>query len=66
MNPAMNVEQTPLSGVVILTPARFGDARGFFAESWNRKRMAEAGLAVMRCNQGALQRLLDGLGRLIE
>ncbi|QBR29959.1 MULTISPECIES: lipid IV(A) 3-deoxy-D-manno-octulosonic acid transferase [Pseudomonas] len=28
--------------------------------------MAEAGLAVMRRNQGALQRLLDGLGRLIK
>jgi 3-deoxy-D-manno-octulosonic-acid transferase len=29
------------------------------------QRMAEAGLAVMRRNQGALQRLLDGLARLI-
>ncbi|MNJ81159.1 hypothetical protein D3C77_798290 [compost metagenome] len=30
------------------------------------QRMAEAGLKVMRTNQGALQRLLEGLGRLIE
>lgn len=30
------------------------------------QRMAEAGLEVMRRNQGALQRLLDGLGRLID
>ena len=30
------------------------------------QRMAEAGLAVMRRNQGALQRLLDGLARLIQ
>ncbi|MFJ2283682.1 lipid IV(A) 3-deoxy-D-manno-octulosonic acid transferase [Pseudomonas sp. NPDC087803] len=30
------------------------------------QRMAEAGLAVMRRNQGALQRLLDGLDRLIK
>ncbi|WP_095144713.1 MULTISPECIES: lipid IV(A) 3-deoxy-D-manno-octulosonic acid transferase [unclassified Pseudomonas] len=30
------------------------------------QRMAEAGLNVMRANQGALQRLLDGLGRLID
>ncbi|MBV4486364.1 lipid IV(A) 3-deoxy-D-manno-octulosonic acid transferase [Pseudomonas sp. SWRI153] len=30
------------------------------------QRMAEAGLAVMRRNQGALERLLDGLGRLIS
>jgi len=30
------------------------------------QRMAEVGLAVMRRNQGALQRLLDSLGRLIK
>jgi 3-deoxy-D-manno-octulosonic-acid transferase len=30
------------------------------------QRMAEAGLKVMRSNQGALQRLLDGLGRLLD
>ena len=40
----MNVEQTTLDGVVILTPARHGDTRGFFSESWNRKRLAGAGL----------------------
>ena len=40
----MQVEETKLPGVLILTPARFGDDRGFFSESWNSKRMAEAGL----------------------
>lgn len=40
----MQIEQTKLEGVVILTPARFGDARGFFSESWSAARMAEAGL----------------------
>ncbi len=30
------------------------------------QKMAEAGLQVMRANQGALKRLLDGLGRLIK
>ena len=30
------------------------------------KSMADAGLAVMKANQGALQKLLDGIGRLIE
>lgn len=30
------------------------------------RKMAEAGLKVMRANQGALKRLLDGLGRLIS
>ena len=29
-------------------------------------RMAEAGLKVMQANQGALQRLLEGLGRLLK
>jgi 3-deoxy-D-manno-octulosonic-acid transferase len=30
------------------------------------KAMADAGLAVMKANQGALQKLLDGIGRLID
>ena len=42
----MQIEETKLPGVLILTPARFGDARGFFSESWNRRRMAEAGLDI--------------------
>ncbi|WP_435988388.1 dTDP-4-dehydrorhamnose 3,5-epimerase [Sulfitobacter sp. SH24] len=37
----MQVTQTALPGVFLLKPARFGDARGFFSESWNRKRLAE-------------------------
>ncbi|WP_347266281.1 dTDP-4-dehydrorhamnose 3,5-epimerase [Paracoccus sp. (in: a-proteobacteria)] len=40
----MNIEKTPLAGVLILTPARHGDARGFFAESWNRRTLLAAGL----------------------
>ncbi len=40
----MQIEQTALEGVVLLTPQRFGDARGFFCESWNRRRMRDAGL----------------------
>lgn len=40
----LDVEETALSGVVILTPRRFGDARGWFTESWNAERMAAAGL----------------------
>ena len=30
------------------------------------QKMGQAGLAVMRANQGALKRLLDGLGRLLN
>ena len=40
----MQIEETALPGVKILTPNRFGDARGFFSESWNKARMAQAGL----------------------
>ncbi|MBZ0123357.1 MAG: dTDP-4-dehydrorhamnose 3,5-epimerase [Roseovarius sp.] len=40
----MQVEKTELDGVLILTPVRHGDARGFFSESWNRRRMAEHGI----------------------
>jgi dTDP-4-dehydrorhamnose 3,5-epimerase len=40
----MEIEATDLPGVLILTPKRFGDARGFFAETWNRRRMEEAGI----------------------
>ena len=40
----MNIEPTDLPGVLILTPARFGDARGWFSETWNAARMAAAGL----------------------
>jgi dTDP-4-dehydrorhamnose 3,5-epimerase len=42
----MNVEQTPLSGLVILTPPRFGDARGWFSETWNATKMQAAGLDI--------------------
>lgn len=42
----MQIEKTRLEGVLILTPARHGDARGYFSESWNRRRMAEAGIDI--------------------
>lgn len=42
----MEIESTSLAGVVVLTPRRFGDDRGFFAETWNRHRLAEADIHV--------------------
>lgn len=42
----MLIEETALSGVLILTPPRFGDNRGFFSESWNRKRAETAGISI--------------------
>lgn len=40
----MHVEHTNLEGVVLLTPRRFGDARGWFSETWNKRALAEAGI----------------------
>lgn len=40
----MQHRQTALDGVVVIEPRRFGDARGWFSETWNAARMAEAGL----------------------
>lgn len=40
----MQIEATPLDGVKVLTPRRFGDHRGFFSESYSRRVLAEHGI----------------------
>jgi dTDP-4-dehydrorhamnose 3,5-epimerase len=40
----VNIADTDLPEVKLLTPRVFGDDRGFFLESWNAKVFAEAGL----------------------
>lgn len=40
----MKAIETALPEVLLLEPKVFGDARGFFLESWNRKTFAELGL----------------------
>lgn len=40
----MLIHTTNLPGVVIIEPRVFGDERGFFMETWNQARYAEAGL----------------------
>ncbi len=40
----MKVIETALPGVLILEPQVYGDARGFFMESYHRRRFAELGL----------------------
>jgi dTDP-4-dehydrorhamnose 3,5-epimerase len=42
----MQIEKTKLPDVMILTPRRFADERGFFSETWNCARMADAGLDI--------------------
>jgi dTDP-4-dehydrorhamnose 3,5-epimerase len=40
----MRVEPTALPDVLLIEPRVFGDARGFFFESWNRRTFADAGI----------------------
>lgn len=40
----MQIEDTPLAGVKLITPRRFGDHRGFFCESYSAKAMAALGI----------------------
>ena len=40
----MNVIATGLPGVLLLEPKVFGDARGFFMETWQAARYHESGM----------------------
>jgi dTDP-4-dehydrorhamnose 3,5-epimerase len=40
----MEFIETPIPGVLLLEPKVFGDARGFFLESYNERTMAEGGI----------------------
>ena len=40
----MEFEPTAIAEVVLIRPKVFGDARGFFMESWERRKFAAAGL----------------------
>lgn len=42
----MKVLKTALPGVLLLAPKVFGDARGFFMESWNKQTFADLGLTL--------------------
>ncbi len=43
----MEVERTPLEGVVLIKPRIWGDERGYFVETWQRDRYArEAGITL--------------------
>lgn len=55
----MQIEDTRLPGVKIITPRRFGDDRGFFSETWNRAALAAHGidLEFVQDNQSLSQRV---------
>ncbi|NBB97228.1 MAG: dTDP-4-dehydrorhamnose 3,5-epimerase, partial [Alphaproteobacteria bacterium] len=40
----VEISSTALPEVKLITPRRFGDARGWFSESWNRRTLRDAGL----------------------
>lgn len=40
----MEVIPTPIDGVKLLKPKKFGDHRGFFSETYNKKALAAAGI----------------------
>lgn len=40
----MKVTETGLSGLKLIEPRVFGDARGFFMETWNERSFREAGI----------------------
>ncbi len=42
----MKVEQTKLSGVLLVTPQVFGDERGFFMETYNQDKAKDTGLPL--------------------
>ncbi len=42
----MRITKTDLPDLLILEPARFGDERGFFSESWNRKTLQDQGIDI--------------------
>lgn len=45
-SPKITIVERPLPGVLLLEPKVFGDARGFFLESYNQQSMAEIGIRV--------------------
>lgn len=40
----MQIQTTALPGLLLLTPRRFGDSRGYFEESWSRRALGAAGI----------------------
>lgn len=42
----LSVQKTTLPDVLILTPRRFGDDRGWFSEVWNRESLRKAGIDI--------------------
>lgn len=60
----MQLQPTSLPEVVLITPRVFGDARGYFFESWHAEKFAAAGIAppfVQDNHSHSLRHTLRGL-----
>ena len=60
----ITVETCEIEGLKVITPKVFGDARGYFTETYNQKDMEEAGLTMqfVQDNQsGSTKGVLRGL-----
>jgi dTDP-4-dehydrorhamnose 3,5-epimerase len=42
----MRFHETPINGVLLIEPRVFGDARGFFMETWQAEKFAAAGIGA--------------------
>jgi dTDP-4-dehydrorhamnose 3,5-epimerase len=42
----MNLTRFNIDGLLLIEPKVFGDARGFFMETWNRRKYEEAGITA--------------------
>jgi dTDP-4-dehydrorhamnose 3,5-epimerase len=73
----LKLVETSLPGVVLLEPRIFGDARGFFLESWNKRTFTDLGIEVefvqdnhSKSQQGVLRglhyQLIQPQGKLVR
>lgn len=47
----MQIQALEIPDVKILTPGRFSDDRGWFAEIWSRRKLADAGIDIDFCQE---------------
>ena len=59
----MKFQETPIQDVVLIEPQVFGDARGFFLESWQAQKFAAAGIAAISFKTTIAARLAMDLAR---
>lgn len=51
----MKITKTKLDGVVVIEPDVFGDNRGFFMESWNKRKWRKPDFFMTLCRTTILK-----------